>query len=341
MKTKIALIIGGYTAESEVSFKSAEFVYGQLDQSKYDIYKITITTDSWFHVGGNGIKYVIDRDHFTLPMDEQVIHFDLAFIMVHGSPGEDGRLQGYFDMVGLPYTTCDALTSALTMNKAYTKAVLAGIPELYLAKSVQLFDAERAEAVDKIHRKLSLPYFVKPNAGGSSIGMTKVNAEHELADAIEKAFNAENTGKQVIVEEFVKGREFSVGVYHRADGIFVLPATEVITEREFFDFEAKYVPGLTQEITPADLTSEQRARVERLVKAIYIRLNCKGMVRIDFFLEEGTDRFYFIEINTVPGQTAQSFIPQQVRAAGMTETAFYGELIEQALTPPLPPIGLR
>lgn len=332
MKIKIALITGGYTGESEISFKSAEFVYEQLDKSKYDVYKITVTTDSWFHVGDNGIKYLIDRDRFTLPMDGRVVHFDLAFIMLHGSPGEDGRLQGYFDMVGLRYTTCDALTSALTMNKAYTKAILAGIPELYLAKSVQLFDAERAEAADRVRRTLSLPYFVKPNAGGSSIGMTKVNADEDLADAIEKAFNAENTGRQVIVEEFVKGREFSVGVYRRNDEIIVLPATEVITEREFFDFEAKYVPGLTREITPADLTSEQRARVERLVKAIYIRLNCKGMVRVDYFLETGTDRFYFIEINTVPGQTAQSFIPQQVRAAGMTETEFYGELVKQALS---------
>ncbi len=332
MKTKIALITGGYTGESEVSFKSTAFVYEQLDKTKYDVYQVTITKDSWFHVGDNGVKYPIDRDNFTLPMESQVIHFDLAFIMVHGSPGEDGRLQGYFDMIGLRYTTCDALTSALTMNKAYTKAVLAGIPELHMAKSVQLFEAQRSDATDRVQRELSLPYFVKPNAGGSSIGMTKVNTADELSDAIEKAFNAENTGKQVIVEEFVKGREFSVGVYRRADGIVVLPATEVITEREFFDFEAKYVPGLTQEITPADLTPEQRARVERLVSAIYIRLNCKGMVRIDYFLEQGTDRFYFIEINTVPGQTAQSFIPQQVRAAGMTETAFYGELIEQALT---------
>ena len=333
MKIKIALIAGGYTAESEVSFKSSEFVYSQLDSTKYDVYNVTITTDEWFHEGKNGVRYPINRDHFTLLLDGQPIHFDLAFIMVHGSPGEDGRLQGYFDMVGLPYTTCDALTSALTMNKAYTKAILAGIPELYLAKSVQLFNTERREAVNTVTRALSLPYFVKPNAGGSSIGMTKVNAEHELAEAIEKAFDAANTGKQVIVEEFVKGREFSVGVYRRADGIFVLPATEVITEREFFDYEAKYVPGLTQEITPADLTAEQRTRVERLVKAIYIRLNCRGMVRIDYFLETDTDHFYFIEINTVPGQTAQSFIPQQVRAAGMTETAFYGELIEQALTP--------
>jgi len=331
MTIKIALIAGGYTAESEVSLKSAAFVYEQLDKSRYDVYLITVTTNSWFYVADNGIRYPVNRDDFSLPIDGRVIRFDLAFIMVHGSPGEDGRLQGYFDLVGLPYTSCDALTSALTMNKAYTKAVLAGIPDLHLAKSVQLFDSQREEAVDLVQRELSLPYFVKPNAGGSSIGMSKVKTARELPEAIEKAFNAENTGKQVIVEEFVAGREFSVGIYRRADGLFVLPVTEVITEREFFDFEAKYVPGLTEEVTPADLTPEQRARVERLVKAIYIRLNCKGMVRIDFFLERQTDNFYFIEINTIPGQTAQSFIPQQVRAAGMTETEFYGELIEQAL----------
>ncbi|WP_257669868.1 D-alanine--D-alanine ligase [Parapedobacter tibetensis] len=331
MNAKIALITGGYTAESEVSLKSAQFVYQQLDKSTYDVYQIVVTLDSWFHIAADGVKHKINRDNFTLELDNQTIHFDLAFIILHGSPGEDGRLQGYFDMVGLPYTSCDALTSALTMNKAYTKAVLAGIPDLHLAKSVQVFDAQREEAVDMVRRELSLPYFVKPNAGGSSIGMTKVKDDGELAEAIEKAFNAENTGKQVIVEEFVEGREFSIGVYRRMDGLFVLPASEVITEREFFDFEAKYVPGLTNEVTPAALTLEQRSRVEKLVKAIYIRLNCKGMVRVDFFLERETDKFYFIEINTIPGQTAQSFIPQQVRAAGMTETEFYGELIEQAL----------
>ncbi|SEK93860.1 D-alanine--D-alanine ligase [Parapedobacter koreensis] len=331
MKLKIALLTGGYTAESEVSLKSTEFVYQQLDKSKFEVYMITITTGGWFYVGDNGVKHTINRDDFTLSLDGHIIRFDVVFIMVHGSPGEDGRLQGYFDMVGLPYTSCDALTSALTMNKAYTKAVLAGIPDLYLAKSVQLFESQREEAADMVCRELSLPCFVKPNAGGSSIGMTKVKTEAELPEAIEKAFNAANTGRQVIVEEFVEGREFSVGIYRRADGLFVLPATEVITEREFFDFEAKYVPGLTEEITPAILTPEQRARVERLVKAIYIRLNCKGMVRVDYFLEKDTDRFFFIEINTVPGQTAQSFIPQQVRAAGMTETDFYSELIVMSL----------
>ncbi|MFB2117567.1 D-alanine--D-alanine ligase [Parapedobacter sp. 2B3] len=331
MSIRIALVTGGYTAESEVSLKSANFVFQQLDKSKYDVYTILITTEGWFYVGNNGDKYPIDRDDFTLSIAGQTISFDLAFIMLHGSPGEDGRLQGYFDMVGLPYTSCDALTSALTMNKAYTKAVLAGIADLHVANSVQLFESQRRTAVSLVRDALSLPYFVKPNAGGSSIGMTKVKADGELAEAIEKAFNAENTGNQVIVEEFVDGREFSVGIYRKEGELVVLPATEVITEREFFDFEAKYIDGQTKEITPAELTAEQRGRVERIVKAVYKRLNCKGMVRVDFFLERTTDRFYFIEINTIPGQTAQSFIPQQVRAAGMTETAFYGELIDEAL----------
>jgi len=330
MSIRIALVTGGYTAEAEVSLKSADFVYRQLDKSLYDVYPITITTDSWFHVGDNGVKYPVNRDDFSLSMDGRTIRFEVAFIMLHGSPGEDGRLQGYFDMVGLPYTSCDALTSALTMNKAYTKAVLAGIPDLHLAKSVQLFASQRGSAAGMVRDTLSLPYFVKPNAGGSSIGMTKVKADADLEGAIDRAFDAEHTGSQVIVEEFVDGREFSVGIYRRAGELLVLPATEVITEREFFDFEAKYTDAKTKEITPADLTAEQRGRVERIVKAIYTRLNCKGMVRVDFFLERATDRFYFIEINTIPGQTAQSFIPQQVRAAGMTESAFYGELVEEA-----------
>lgn len=330
MHTKVALITGGYTAEAEVSLKSAKFVGEQLDASQYEVYPIVITPDNWHYTAENGISHPINRDNFTLTISDLTIHFDVAFIMVHGSPGEDGRIQGYLDLIGLPYTSCDTLTSALTMNKAYTKAVLAGIPELYLAKSVQLFDTQRAAGLVEV-AELTLPYFVKPNAGGSSIGMTKVTAHSQLVAAIDKAFNAANTGKQVIIEEFVAGREFSVGIYRRGGELTVLPVSEVITDRDFFDFEAKYLPGSTQEITPADLTTEQRGRVERIVKAIYLRLNCRGMVRVDFFLQKDTDRFYFIEINTVPGQTAQSFIPQQVRAAGMTETAFYSELIEEAL----------
>lgn len=332
MKTKIALITGGFTAESEISFKSTDFVYQQLDHNRYDVYKVVVALDGWYHQTDQGQRYPIDKNDFSLSIDDQHISFDVAFIMLHGSPGEDGKLQGYLEMLDVPYTSCDALTSSLTMNKGYTKAVLQGIPDLYLAKSLTLLPAHRQNAVDLVTTELSFPLFVKPNAGGSSVGMSKVKVQEELSNAIHLAFEAENTGHQVLVEEFVSGREFSIGVYRRLDGsLHVLPASEVITSREFFDFEAKYTPGLTQEITPADLTSQQILRIERLVREIYVRLNCRGMVRVDFFLQSGTDHFYFIEINTVPGQTAQSFIPQQVRAAGMTETAFYTELIEGAL----------
>ncbi len=332
MNTKVALITGGYTEEAEVSYKSSQFVYEQLDKNKYDAYLIDIRTDGWFYNDEQGKQYVIQKEDFSLLLENETIRFDIAFIILHGTPGEDGRLQGYFDMIGLPYTSCGALTSALTMNKGYTKAIIQDIPELHVASSVLLFESHRNEAVQMVQEKLSLPYFVKPNAGGSSIGMTKVKEMGALEEALNKAYDAENTGKQVLVEEFVSGREFSQGIFRNSKGeLVVLPATEVKTTREFFDFEAKYVAGLTEEITPADLSSEQQERAARILREIYIRLNCKGMVRVDFFLENDTDKFFFIEINTIPGQTAQSFIPQQVRAFGLRETDFYGELIEAAL----------
>ncbi|MFD2600151.1 D-alanine--D-alanine ligase [Sphingobacterium corticis] len=332
MKTKIALITGGYTAESEVSFKSSAFVYTQLDKSLYEVYEIAIMPEQWYYVNDAGIKFEINKQDFSLMMDGHVVKFDIAFIVLHGSPGEDGRLQGYFDMIGLPYTSCDALTSALTMNKGYTKAVLAGISDLYLADSVLLFASDRDSASQQVQDRLSLPFFVKPNAGGSSIGMTKVKAVSDLDEAIAKAYDAAHTGQQVLVEEFIEGREFSRGIFKNSKGeLVVLPASEVITTREFFDFEAKYIPGLTDEITPADITDEQNDRSERIIKDVYRKLNCRGMVRVDFFLQSETDKFYFIEINTTPGQTEQSFIPQQVRAHGMSETEFYTEILEGAL----------
>ncbi len=332
MKTKVALITGGYTEESVVSLKSAAFVQQQLDTSRYAVYPIYVTPESWYYQDEKGVQYQVNKEDFSLSLDGQLISFDVAFIILHGSPGEDGRLQGYLDMIGLPYTSCNALTSALTMNKGYTKAVLTGIPELYAAKSVLLFANNRQDAIELVEQRLALPYFVKPNAGGSSIGMSKVKTSEELQAAIDKAYDAEGTGKEVLVEEFVTGREFSQGIFRNAKGdLIVLPATEVKTTREFFDYEAKYTPGLTEEITPADLNAEQAERAARIIREVYVQLNCKGMVRVDYFLERDTDKFYFIEINTIPGQTAQSFIPQQVRAFGMKETEFYTELIEAAL----------
>ncbi|QBQ40243.1 D-alanine--D-alanine ligase [Sphingobacterium psychroaquaticum] len=332
MKTKVALITGGYTGEAEVSLKSAAFVQSQMDTARYDVYPVHITVEDWYYLDAEGKTFTIDRSDFSFVQNGQKVTFDVAFIILHGTPGEDGRLQGYFDMIGLRYTSCNALTSALTMNKGYTKAVLTGVPEMYAAKSVLLFESQRAQAYGMVTDALKLPYFVKPNAGGSSIGMTKVKTIDALQEALDKAYDAEGTGQEVLVEEFVTGREFSQGIFRNAQGeLVVLPATEVKTTREFFDFEAKYTPGLTEEITPADLTVEQQERAGRIIREIFVRLNCKGMVRVDFFLENGTDNFYFIEINTIPGQTAQSFIPQQVRAFGMKETAFYTELIEAAL----------
>ncbi len=333
MKTRVALITGGFTQEAEVSLKSADFVQSNLCDKKYEVYPIFININKWYYLDADGVEYEIDKNDFSISLPKfGKIKFDVAFIILHGIPGEDGRIQGYLDMLRIPYTSCGALSSAITMNKSYTKSVLKDIKNLYLAKWVHLFEYHQARAYDIITTHLALPYFVKPNAGGSSIGMSKVTQDSELQRAIDLAFTAENTGAEVIIEEFIYGREFSQGIYTNLQGeIVVLPASEVITSRDFFDYEAKYISGLTEEITPADLSDDQCTRIEAILKEIYVQLNCKGMVRVDYFLEKETDRFYFVEINTIPGQTKQSFIPQQVRAMGLTESDFYDELIQVAL----------
>ncbi len=328
MKKNIALVTGGFTGESVISLKSAEVIDSNLDRDKFDVYKIIITRDSWYYVDDSALKYIVDKNDFSLTIQDKVVRFDAVFIGLHGSPGEDGKLQGYFDLLGIPYNTCDALTSAITMNKGYTKAIVDGVKDLHVAKSVQLF-ANTPETANDVLAKLSLPVFVKPNNGGSSIGMSKVKSADELPEALEKAFKEDS---QVLVEEFIKGREFTIGVYKGKDGIKVLPATEIISSKEFFDFEAKYTTGVTEEITPGRMSSEEKARVEEVVERAYLKLNCRGVVRIDYILEEGTDKFYFIEVNTVPGQTENSLIPQQVRAVGRTIKDFYTELIEVSLT---------
>jgi len=327
MKKTIALVTGGFTGESVVSFKSATFVESKIDRNKYDVFKIVILKNEWFYTDSSDVKHTIDKNDFSLMVGGTKIAFDVAFIMIHGAPGEDGKLQGYFDLLDIPYTSCDALTSSLTMNKGYSKAIVNGIKDLHIAKSVQLFD-NSSSASQHLLDSLVLPLFIKPNNGGSSIGMSKVKTANELDDALVKAFNEDN---QVLIEEFIQGREFSIGVYQSHEGIRVLPSTEVIPTNDFFDYEAKYTPGATEEITPGRMSEEEKERVERIVSDIYHKLNCKGMVRIDYFLQDLSSDFYFIEINTIPGQTAQSFIPQQVKAAGLDITEFYGELIEMAL----------
>ena len=325
MKKKIALVTGGFTGESVISLKSAVVVEKAIDRALYEVFTIYIYPGDWYFLTASGEKIAVDLNDFSLQLGDQKITFDGVFTILHGSPGEDGKLAGYFDLLGIPYTTCDQLTSAITMNKGYTKAIVQTIPELQVARSMQLFEQEPTAAA-RIQEELQLPLFIKPNNGGSSIGMSKVKTWEELPEALEKAF-AEDT--QVLVEEFVSGREFSVGIFKANGQVTVLPATEIVSSREFFDYEAKYVPGVCEEITPGRMNSEEVARVERISKKVYAVLNCKGAVRIDYFLQEDTGAFYFIEINTVPGQTETSLISQQVRATGMELRDFYTLLIEE------------
>jgi D-alanine-D-alanine ligase len=325
MKKKIALVTGGFTGESVVSLKSAAVVEKTIDKEKYDIFKILIYPGDWYHETAEGEKISVDLNDFSLTLKGEKVTFDGVFNILHGSPGEDGKLAGYFDMLGIPYTTCDALTSAITMNKGYTKAIVQDIPELFVARSIQLFGNEEGH-VEKILKELRLPLFVKPNNGGSSIGMSKVKQPTALRSALDKAFEEDD---QVLVEEFVSGREFSIGVYHANGKTTVLPATEIVSSKEFFDFEAKYSPGVTEEITPGRMNEEEVNRVNKIIAQVYQKLNCKGAVRIDYFLEYDTNKFYFIEINTVPGQTETSLISQQVKAVGMEVKDFYTELIEE------------
>jgi D-alanine-D-alanine ligase len=327
MKKTIALLTGGTTGEWVVSVKSAATIAQNIDTTKYDVYKIMLTENAWFYEPADSVRIDIDKNDFSLTLSGRKIKFDGVFIAIHGSPGEDGKLQGYFDMIGIPYTTCSALTSAITMNKGYTKAIVNGIKNLHVAKSTQIFK-NGAYSIADISEELKLPYFVKPNNGGSSIGMSKVKHADDLQEALDKAFNEDT---QVLIEEFVEGREFSIGVFKSKGKIIVLPTTEVIPANEFFDFEAKYTPGATQEITPGDMSDEEKGRVEQIVSDVYEKLNCNGIVRIDYFLEHNTGNFFFIEINTIPGQTITSFIPQQVAAMGMDLKEFYSLVLEETI----------
>jgi D-alanine-D-alanine ligase len=254
-----------------------------------------------------------------------VIRFDAIFIGIHGTPGEDGKLQGYFDLLNLPYTSCDATTSAITFNKRYTTAV-AGASGFHVAKSIHLFKAN-FKIEDAESWGLKFPVFVKPNNGGSSIGMSRVNVKEELQAAIEKAFKEDD---QVLIEEFIAGREFTIGVFKSKGAIITLPFTEIITENEFFDFEAKY-QGKSKEVTPAECSQDTADKVRKAAAGIYSVFNCNGVVRMDFIFNEADKMPYLLEINTVPGQSAASIVPQQVAAMGVSLTDFYTILIEEAL----------
>lgn len=324
-KPVIAFVTGGYSSEAVISYKSAITIEKNIDTSKFDVYRIDITPDAWFHPTSSGEKIPVRRDDFTLEIKGSVIRFDAVFIGIHGTPGEDGKLQGYFDLLNLPYTSCDATTSAITFNKRYTTAV-AGASGFHVAKSIHIFKTNY-KMEDADNWGLKFPVFVKPNNGGSSIGMSRVNVKEDLQVAIEKAFKEDD---QVLIEEFIAGREFTIGVFKSKGAVITLPFTEVMTENEFFDFEAKY-QGKSREVTPAECSQDTADKVRKAAAGIYSVFNCNGVVRMDFIFNEENKMPYLLEINTVPGQSAASIVPQQVAAMGVSLTDFYSMLIEEAL----------
>ena len=325
MKKNIALVTGGLSTEAQISYKSAETVRANLNRSVYEVYYIDIHATGWWYVLESGERIAVNKDHFTVTYQGNTIAFDAALMCIHGTPGEDGKLQGYFDLLQIPYTSCDTATSALTFNKRFTVAVVA-FSGVQVAKSLHLF-AHAPVSPEQILHQLQLPVFVKPNNGGSSLGISKVSDPTELSAALQKAWAEDN---QILIEECIVGREFTIGVFKQQGIITVLPITEIITQNEFFDFEAKYL-GKSKEITPADIPENMQHQLEAATRKAYEVLNCRGVVRIDFIYSNALQQPFLLEVNTVPGQSAASVIPQQVLAMGGNLQDFYGSLIEEAI----------
>lgn len=326
MKKNIALLAGGYSGEYAISVQSAVTIAANINPELYNVYKIIITKEGWLYQTEGGENISINKNDFSLRMEDTKVNFDCVFFGIHGTPGEDGKLQGYFDMLNIPYTGCGSIASAITFNKIYCNRIVDQSNIVYVAKSLHLFN-NRSLTPNEILNKLTLPMFVKPVEGGSSLGTSKVKQPEELQDALDAAFAVDN---QIMAEEFVGGREFTIGIYQLNGEIFALPITEVISLKEFFDYEAKY-KGLSKEITPAEVPGDITYKITDSAKRLYQLLNCSGVVRIDFILENETNKLYFLEVNTMPGQSAESIIPQQVRASGGDLMLFYGNLINEAL----------
>ena len=323
MKKNIALVTGGFSGEAVISYKSAKTIDKNLDREKFNVYKIDINPSGWFYELNDGQKIEINKNDFSLKTNDGTIRFDAVFIGMHGTPGEDGKLQGYFDTLKIPYTSCDAGSSAITFNKRYTVAV-ASMAGIHVSRSFHLFKHTQVP-LQQIIDGLSFPVFVKPNNGGSSIGMSKVYEARELEAAIQKAFKEDD---QVLVEQMVKGREFTIGVFKTKGNIVTLPITEVISKKDFFDYEAKY-EGASSEVTPAELEEALADKIRDAARKIYSVFNCRGVVRIDFILDNDSRNPFMLEINTIPGQSEASIVPQQVKAMGWSLKEFYTKLVEE------------
>lgn len=320
MKRNIAIVWGGYSSEVIVSAKSMAGVYSFLDKVKYNLYKVKIVKEGWT-VEIDGKTLPVDKNDFTFHTPEkEKIKIDFAFIIIHGTPGEDGHLQAYFDMLDIPYSTCGMMASSLTMNKFVCNNFLRNFG-IRVADSLYLNKDSKYD-INNITEKLGIPMFVKPNTGGSSFATTKVKSADQLQKAIDVAFGET---PDVIIESFIKGTEVTCGCYKTKNKEVVFPLTEVVTSNDFFDYDAKY-EGQVEEITPARISQEITEEIQRLTRKIYDLVGAKGIIRVDFIISD--NKPYLLEVNTVPGMTQTSFIPQQIAAAGLNITEVLTEIIE-------------
>jgi len=315
--------MGGYSDEYVVSLKSGQLIYDSLDRNLYDVYKVVILRDEWYFLDKNDQKFQINKGDFSVTLGHKTLKFDVCFNIIHGTPGENGILQAYWDAIGQKYTGCDFYQSALTFNKKDTLAVLSkyGIPS---AKSIYLRKGEKIN-VDEIVENLGLPVFVKPNQSGSSLGISKVKEKSELITATEIAFKEDD---EILIESFLDGMEVSVGVIDYKGETIVLGITEIVPNNEFFDYEAKY-EGASEEITPARIDEETRIRVEEIAKKAYNSLGMSGFSRSEYILMNGIP--YMLEMNTNPGFSPASILPQQAKIYGISITDLCGNEVEKAL----------
>jgi D-alanine-D-alanine ligase len=317
---KIAVVGGGNSSEFEISIKSARAVQDALS-GNYDSYLVIIKGSDWYWEDQNGRAIPVNKDSFSIKLEDKTIRFDAVFIAIHGKPGENGQLQGYLDMIGIPYSSCDAFCSALTFNKHACKLFLKDY-NIPMARWVKISKKEEAD-IDAILNQTGLPCFVKPNDSGSSFGVSKVNNADDLPGAIKEALKESDS---VLIESIIVGTEVCCGVFKSAEKEHVLPITEIRSKNEFFDYEAKYNPEKADEITPAEIPENVYIDVQSLSSKIYDLLDCKGLVRVDFIITDSTP--FFIEINSVPGMTEESIIPKQINAYGILPSNFYSEIIE-------------
>lgn len=317
----VALLMGGDSGEYEVSIGSGNVVFKSLDKSKYRVFPILVRSSKFTFTDESGRIFPVNLNDFSLQLENENINFEYAFIAIHGTPGEDGKIQGYLDLKNIPYSSCDLTTSAITFDKYFCNDLAirygANVPGTILLR--------KGEAIDynAIETRMGYPCFVKPNRSGSSVGVSKAYLRTELEKAIEQAFEIDN---QVLVQQFIKGREIACGVFEKDGKVVVLPITEIVSKKDFFDYEAKYTAGMAEEITPASITEKEEKECRKMTAELYRSFNCKGVVRFDYFLSG--DKWWFLEVNTVPGFSEGSIIPKQAKASGYSLQEFFGLLIE-------------